>query len=170
TAADLNLLSDWILLDGNDRILEEFIKLHYETMTAMNGPDVDKIKRKLLREIKKDVEQDRYKIYRRRVGSVLKYAAVGLLFFVLGDLHQNGYFETAHKDILVPKEEAITIEMDNGSIETIDPQGTKQVVNSDGKVIGTQKETQLTYKGSAQMDKLVYNTIRIPYGKRFDVV
>lgn len=169
TSEDLNLLSDWILQDDNDRIFEEFVKLHYEIMTAMNKPDVDKIKINLLREIKKGAAKDRHKLYKHRVTTVLKYAAVGLLFFVLGDLHQNGYFETAQTD-LIPIEEVITIEMGNGRVETIDPQGTKVVRNSEGKVIGTQKESHLTYKSTAQIDKLVFNTIRIPYGKRFDIV
>ncbi len=170
TVEDLNQLSHWITLDGNDQIFEEFVKLHYETMTAMNKPDVDRIKKNLLREIKKDSRKDKQARYGRRIITVLKYAAVGLLFFALGDLNQNGYFETSQKSILVPGEDAITIEMDNGNLETIDLHGNKQLRNSDGNVIGTQQKSQLTYSSTAPVEKLVYNTLRIPYGKRFDVV
>src|SRR5690606_13107473 len=77
TAKELDILSDWILVEGNVAIFEEYIQLHLEIITSMNGPDTDKIKHTLLRKIKKD------KI-RRNLKGFMKYAAIALLVFSLG--------------------------------------------------------------------------------------
>lgn len=168
---ELIKLSDWISIDSNDKIFEEFVKLHYETITALNRPDVDIIKRNLLKEIKKDANNVKQKPYLRRVGVVLRYAAIGLLFFVLGDLNQNEYFDESLKDILhLAEEQTITIEMSNGNIKTIDTKKDQQIEDSNGNIIGIQKGTKLTYLSNTPTDKLSYNTLRVPYGRRFDVV
>ncbi len=53
-AQELDRLSDWILVKGNERIFDEYVQLHLEIITSMNGPDTDKIKHNLLRKIKRD--------------------------------------------------------------------------------------------------------------------
>ena len=70
TAKELDTLSDWILEENNTKIFQEYIQLHFEIITSMNGPDTDKIKQKLLQKIKRD------KI-RRRLTGFMKYAAIG---------------------------------------------------------------------------------------------
>ena len=54
TAKELDILSDWILIDGNAKIFQEYIQLHLEIVTTMNGPNTDKLKKNLLQKIKKD--------------------------------------------------------------------------------------------------------------------
>lgn len=170
TVEDLDVLCHWVLREDNERIFEDFVKIHYQTITAMNKPDVDKIKKNLFREIDKDAKKHKIDPYVSRAKSVLKYAAVGLLFLAIGHLYQQEYFSTEQKETLVPNEELITIELDNGKVETIDVTGNKKVRSADGKVIGTQKQSQLVYSGAENVNELVFNTLKVPYGKRFDVV
>ena len=173
SAEDLDALSDWILVEGNERIFETFVRSHYETTTAMNQPDTDKIKEIL----KKRMKKDKNFLRRRKVRSLMKYAAVGLLFLALGYFFQQNQMKGNHPSKLVPKEEAITITLDNGTIKALDPLANRKVMDANGNIIGNQERSKLTYRESdapssegTNSKNLVYNTLKVPYGKRFDVV
>ena len=71
SAEDLDFLSDWIRVESNERAFETFVRSHCETTTAMNEPDTDKIKEVLKKRMKKDKNVFR----RRKVRSLMKYAA-----------------------------------------------------------------------------------------------
>ena len=163
TAKELDALSDWILEDGNTKIFQEYIQLHFEIITSMNGPDTDKIKQKLLQKIKRD------KI-RRNFTGFMKYAAIGILLFSLGYYFQQVGSFAYETDVLIPKEEAITIMLGNGRIETLRTNENRIVRDEDGNIISTQNNSQLNYAGKAENQKLIYNTLNVPYGKKFDVV
>ena len=173
SAEDLDALSDWILVKANERIFETFVRSHYETTAAMNEPDTDKIKEVLKKRMKKDKNFFR----RRKVRSLIKYAAVGLVFLALGYFFQQDDRKGNHASKLVTKDEAITITLDNGNIETVNPLAKHQVKDAHGNIIGKQERSKLTYRESAARSdedtnpqKLVYHTLKVPYGKRFDVV
>ena len=173
SAEDLDALSDWILVEGNERIFETFVRSHYEANTAMNEPDTDKIKFVL----KKRMKRDRNVFRRGKVRSLMKYAAVALVFLALGYFFQQNQRNGDHPVKLVPKEGAITITLDNGTVETLDPLAHRKIKDVHGNITGNQDRSKLTYrdlgapiaKGPAPK-KLVFHTLRVPYGKRFDVV
>ncbi|HLT51860.1 MAG TPA: FecR domain-containing protein [Arenibacter sp.] len=163
TAQELDSLLDWILIGDNERIFDGYVQLHLEIITLMNGPDIDKIKNHLLQGIKRDK-------FRKSVGRAMKYAAVGVLFLTLGNFYQQGRFSKIGPSGLVPKEESITITLDNGTIETLGIDENKVVRDAEGNIIGTHNKSKLTYTGVSKGEELVYNTLNIPYGKQFDVV
>ncbi|MUH37842.1 DUF4974 domain-containing protein [Zobellia amurskyensis] len=164
---DLDFLSDWILVKENELLFEAYVKVYFETMLAMNEPDTDKIKKKLLQEIKRD----KRKTFSLTLQKTLKYAAVGLLFLTIGYLYQIDFFNKKDSEVLVPNEEQITVTMGNGTIESLDPNRKRNVKDSDGNVVGSQDKGRLVYTGTNSSSKeLVYNTLNVPYGKRFDVV
>ena len=173
SAEDLNALSDWILVEGNERIFETFVRSHYQTTTAMNEPDTDKIKYLLKERMKRDKN-----IFRRgKVSSLMKYAAVALVFLALGYFFQQNQRNGNHPAKLVPKEGAITITLDNGTVETLDPLAHRKIKDVDGNITGNQDRSKLTYRKSlapiaqgTAPKKLVFNTLKVPYGKRFDVI
>lgn len=159
---ELDTLSDWILVKDNERIFEDYVRLHLEIITSMNGSDTDTIKKNLLRKIRRDK-------YRKNILETMRYAAVGLLFLVLGFYFlQERSAKT--EQILVPKEESITITLDNGEIQTLGLDENKNLEDAEGNVIGTHNRSELVYKGGVKDGKLVYNTLNVPYGKQFDVV
>ena len=170
TVEDLNELSDWILVKGNEQVFTEFVRTHYEINTAMVKPDVKQIKEIL----KKRMKRDKYVFPYRKVRSLMKYAAVGLVFLVLGYFFQQNQGNNPGK--IEPKEEAITITLDNGTVKTLDPLMFGEVKDAHGNVIGTQYMSKLTYAKSVapitkdpEVNKIVYNTLKVPYGRRFDV-
>ena len=163
TAKELDILSVWILDKDNAKLFEEYTQLHLEIITSVNGPDTDRIKEKLLQKIKRD------KI-RKKINRVIKYAAVGLLLFSLGYYFQQEVKLSNENNALIPKEEAITIILGNGKMETLQADGNREVKDEEGNIIGTQNNTQLSYTSTAENQKLIYNTLNVPYGKKFDVV
>ncbi len=105
-----------------------------------------------------------------RVPGFFKYAAV-IVFLV-----SIAYFYYQKEGLTMPttkvaavSPEAITLQLANGSIQIIKEDGTTQVVDANGTVVGSQRGNQLVYTSAAANDTLVYNTINVPYGKRFDL-
>lgn len=101
-----------------------------------------------------------------------KYAAIAAIFIgvlTTGYFYQQGYFNGSQDAVLIPNVEAITLELDNGNIEVLNEDGTTQVMDANGNVVGTQQGNQLVYTDEAVTESMVYNTLNVPYGKRFEV-
>ena len=96
----------------------------------------------------------------------LPYAAVFLC--LLGVAY---YFANQQQQQLyhIPKD-AITLQLENGNINIIQDNGTQEIVDSEGKILGVQKGDQIVYEARLKSNELEYNTLKIPYGKRFQVV
>nr|WP_299073727.1 FecR domain-containing protein [uncultured Allomuricauda sp.] len=169
-SAELDFLSKWIENSDNEKLFETYVKTHYEVRLAMSKPDMDSIKRKLSQKIKKDKNP----FYKYKIGPILKYAAVIALIFGIGYLYQkidvSNDQESLQENLLIPKEEAITIQLDNGSLQTIDLDEEKKIKDSKGNLIGVQNKAQLKYDKSPYRKELVYNTLNVPNGKRVDVI
>ena len=61
----------------------------------------------------------------------------------------------------------ITLEHEDGSVEILNEDGSKSIFDEGGNVVRQQQGNQLTYDSSEISKELVYNTLTIPYGKRF---
>jgi hypothetical protein len=98
--------------------------------------------------------------------NIFQYAAifVGLLSLVYVFQHKSD----KQADIVIPSD-AIQLVLENGDVQILSPNGEKQIIKKDGRVVASQKENQIRYNSGKSMDKLVYNEIKIPYGKTFVV-
>jgi transmembrane sensor len=63
----------------------------------------------------------------------------------------------------------IELVLDNGEVQILTTSGENQIVSKNGQVIGSQRGSELKYSSDASADKLVYNQIKIPYGKTFNI-
>lgn len=97
----------------------------------------------------------------------LKYAAIVIVLLSIGFLYYQKK-DDAKSAFKVP-EEAITLQLENGAIHIIKEDGTTQVVDVNGNVVGKQKGNLLEYGSSVAKDTIAYNIIKIPYGKRFEL-
>lgn len=163
--AELDALNIWIQDPSNEVIFKNYIKTHYRITLGMNNPDPKEIKERLLKEIR----QEKTISYRIKQNPILKYAAVAILFLGLGYFFQNAILTNTPEQYLKPSEEAITLKLENGDVQIISPDGKTQLVDKNGKVIGKQQGTQLVYSNETKPTKLVYNTLTIPYGKKFEI-
>lgn len=99
--------------------------------------------------------------------SIFKYAAIVIFLVSIGFFYYQKSYQS--KSTFVIPEEAITLQLENGDIQVIKEDGTTQVVDARGNVIGKQKGNLLEYDSSVAKDTLAYNIIKIPYGKRFEL-
>lgn len=169
---ELDSLCLWIGNPNNEKLFESYVKLHYEVRLVMSTPDIERIKKNLTRKIKKN----RNPFYRYKFGTMLKYAAVVALVMITYFYQKSNIPVTTHQKspsqtLLVPKNDAVTLVLDNGALQTIKPIEEGEIRDAEGNVIGVQKKSQLNYnKTLLRGEKLTYNTLNVPNGKRFDVI
>lgn len=70
--------------------------------------------------------------------------------------------------IFDPHSEHITLINEKGEVQIIDPEAVKIINTAAGTA--DQNKTTMVFSGSSDDTKLVYNTIRVPYGKTFRIV
>lgn len=105
----------------------------------------------------------------------LKYAAI---FIVVLSAALRIYIVNTpqNKCVLAEKNNTnpqIILELEDGSIKTLNESSTETITNSSGKKIVSQKQDILLYstnESSNKEEKLAYNKLTIPYGKKFQIV
>lgn len=162
---EIDELTEWIRQDENEKIFEEYAEINYAVEYNMTQFDLDKAKEKLFRKIKRDKNI----FYRKKFQNILKYAAVLLIIVGAGYFYQEYSFNSDLPTRVIPKEGSITLELENGMIEVINTQSSKEITDSQGNIVGNQKNDLLTYNLNENKEVLVYNTLKVPYGKRFEI-
>ncbi|MCF6348367.1 MAG: DUF4974 domain-containing protein [Flavobacteriaceae bacterium] len=107
----------------------------------------------------------RYKNKKRY--ALLKYAAI----FIGITLSSVVFYKYTNK--VEPTINQVTIEFDDGTTKIIRQTTQQFMINADGTIIAQQKEDKLLYndiENDVSNEKLVFNTLRVPYGKKFQVV
>jgi transmembrane sensor len=98
--------------------------------------------------------------------NICKYAAV-----FIGAIGIFFFFQ--HKDAVECKikkdSNQIELVLDNGEVQILSATAENQIVSRNGQVIGSQKGGEIKYSSGTSITKLMYNQIKIPYGKTFNV-
>ncbi|MCM4167104.1 hypothetical protein KCTC52924_02681 [Arenibacter antarcticus] len=163
-AEELDRLNTWIQYPGNEVIFKDYVKTHFAITLAMNDPDTEQIRLKLLKEIRKGTSEKKI-----RLKSVYKYAAIALFFVGFGYYLQQTLLDNIQIERISPKVDAVTLEFGNGEVEIIADDATSELVNTEGKVVGVQKGKKLVYDKNTSEIKLSYNTLSVPKGKQFSI-
>ncbi|WP_161554461.1 FecR family protein [Sinomicrobium soli] len=143
--------------------LQQYVRDNYDLNMAALETDADDAFEKVMNAI-----EDKRRPVRILRPSILKYAATVLVLLGAGLLLQN-YLGRADREVLVPADESITLELGNGKVQTINPADTIRFTGTAGKIVATQQQGVLEYTTEGQTGDTVYNTLRVPYGKRFRV-
>lgn len=162
---EITALTLWLEKSKNKTHFTEFVQINYALDFNEASFDLEKTKNFLLKKIK----QDKNQFSRQKTLSILKYAAMIIFFIGIGYLAKS-IDSNANDTILVPDESAVTLELENGMIEILNPKSSKKLQNGQGKIIGQQTNKVITYNASVDIETLVYNTLKVPYGKQFDLV
>lgn len=160
------LLDDWLNNEQNLALYNKIIdkKNIQDKLTIYQQIETERIYKKLEHKIIKHHQKSK----KLKVFRLFKYAAVILIFLSLGYMYQTGFFNK--KEAFVIPNEHITLQLENGTIKIINEDGTSKIVDSKGHVVGTQNGTQLVYDNDTNEETLVYNTLTVPYGKRFGIL
>jgi transmembrane sensor len=93
----------------------------------------------------------------------LRYAAVFLVLFGLGKMAFTFYQKAK-----ISKE--IVLELEDGSFQNISKENLTEITNSKGDLIAKKFPNQIVYFGKVKDDKILYHTLKVPYGKTFKLV
>ena len=165
TSAEEKEVEVWIT--SSDQNAKKFysIKAKYVASSFDESvSDIDQVYNSII-----DDKQATKKNKSRFLLTTLKYAAV-LVLLIGGTYLFKDYF-IVPSQVPMTSEDAITLQLNDGTLEIISENGTARVVDSEGNVLGAQKGRQLVYKNTGSVkEELIYNTLTVPYGKRFDIV
>ncbi len=160
TSDELDTLLLWLDNTANEKEFAEYVKVNYAIDFNMKDFNTTNSKKNLLELI--DKEKKVFKV--RKIRNVVKYAAAVIIVLGLGYFYKQNYL--VDTDFSIP-EDKITLQLDNGDIEILNEDGSKSVVDKSGNIVIKQSGNTLTYLNDDKSQKLVYNTLTVPYGKHF---
>jgi len=100
----------------------------------------------------------------------LRYIAVAaslLLLLTIGLNYQNTNL-IPNKELQIDPN-AITLQVGEGAVQILTEGDKTEVRNAKGDIVGKQNGNIIAYDTKNDLDKLVYNTLHIPFGKRFEL-
>lgn len=154
------LTDDFPTVQNIQQLLSEMPKMDKQTADAifMNILSASKEKEELV--IEMPARKSNYRKYISIAASVVVLLGIGFFY------KQSLSTKSAEKEFDF-KSTDIVLQLENGDIQVISEKNSSIVKDSKGNIVGNQTGDKLVYENSSDPEKLVYNTIKIPYGKKF---
>lgn len=99
---------------------------------------------------------------KNKYSAYLKYAAVVFLMLGLGKIALNYTSNQLSKN-----SKEIVLELGNGQTEYITKNNQSNIVNDNGELIAKKLSGQIVYFGKTKDEEIIYNSLKVPYGKTF---
>ena len=178
---ELDCLMELINSSDPDDVKNNILAKHWENVKTGNLPIKQRIKgdsevllQKILYKIE-DIEK------KKKVRTFLPHPNIGFwsgiaaTFLLLAGVYfyNQNTVETSTVPISIendPNSGVITLQLDNGTIETISENGERKITTTNGNLVASQQGNTLQYTAAEDQNKLVYNTLNIPFGRQFDLV
>ena len=167
TVNDLKEVLKKLKNPGNAEVFKEYVRINYFTIYAMNKLDTDSIIKEINNRIAKEESKKSKRIY---FMNFVKYAAVFILIFGLGYYSNNNFVIIDEIPKIVPK--ATDIVLSSGDDQVVINNDASQEKGNKifSKTNLIQKNNLLIYNDSLELNELVYHTLKVPYGKRFNIL
>ncbi|MEW2921147.1 FecR domain-containing protein [Muricauda sp. ANG21] len=171
TASETLRLSEWLEASDENWGIFKKIETFYRNggdISGLTQLDADQAWEKVL---EKQLAKKRKARTRHIIRTSYKYAAVLLIAFLAGYAYWN--YNSSPEDIMDsnPKDEGVVIVFDNGEkIRLSSERKQEELLDQNGNRIGERNGDQLDYFGKENVTELVYNTLYVPNGRRFDIV
>ena len=167
TIEDLKTIIEKLKQPKNISLFKAYIKINYYSIYIMNQSDTESI----IKELKSRISKEEYKAKRTHVLlNTIKYAAVFCLIFGLGYYSSINSESLDEPQKIIPKSNDIVLTSDDSKV-ILEKDDNK---TDDKKIISKinliQKSDQLIYDNNIDIKELVYHSLKVPYGKRFNVV
>lgn len=178
---ELDCLMELINSSDPDDVKNNILAKHWENVKTGNLPIKQRIKgdsevllQKILFKIE-DIEK------KKKVRTFLPHPNIGFwsgiaaTFLLLAGVYfyNQNTVETSTVPISIendPNSGVITLQLENGTIETISENGERKITTTNGNLVASQQGNTLQYTAAEDQNKLVYNTLNIPFGRQFDLV
>ncbi|WP_426483286.1 FecR family protein [Flavobacterium sp. 2] len=156
------LTDDFPTVEDIQNLLSEMPKMDKQTADDifMNILSASKEEEKEGTVIEMPARKSNYRKYISIAASVVILLGIGFFY------KQNLSNKSAEKEFDF-KSTDIVLQLENGDIQIISENNSSQVKDANGNIVGNQTGDKLVYENSSDPEKLVYNTIKIPYGKKF---
>jgi len=166
TENDIEELSLWIKKEENQKLFDEYVKLHFDVSTVFQKEEIDPLKKMLLSKINENEKKKLKKNYSNRL---LKYVAVCIVlisvaYFTSTQFGFSFFNKGLEKNI---QEKFVTLETDEGELVRLLPSNQKVITNAKGNSIGNQNGNNLFYDNDGFEAEPTFVTVHVPYGKRF---
>lgn len=166
SANELDQLATWVEKDKNSREFAKYAKINYAIIHNMTKYDIEKSK-KFLRNA---IMRDRKAMRRIKVISYLKYAAVVVFLIAVGyGTYHNLHLPKKNGNVISAQNQ-IVLELQDGSIHAISEYSGAFVKDLKGNNICTVSGDQLVYHKNDNFNDALYNTLKIPNGKQFQLL
>ncbi|MEC3965272.1 FecR family protein [Flagellimonas halotolerans] len=105
------------------------------------------------------------------VKSTYKYAAILIIALIAGYFYWGGNNDLNEiTEVPITDKDGVVIVLDSGEEIALSPTGKQELVDKAGNKFGEKEGHQLSYLGENPKDELIYNTLWVSNGERFDVV
>ena len=149
----------------NVKLFKSYIKTNYYSLYVLN--DIDR--KDIIKVIKYRIDLERKNS--KRIDFVKKsfqYAALFILVLGLGYYIKSTQQNIVVEEKIVPKADDIVLETENG--EQLILEKEEKSVKIDSKINLLQKSNKLVYDKDLEIETLIFHSLKVPYGKRFDIV
>ncbi|MFI0490055.1 FecR family protein [Flavobacterium sp.] len=154
-----------------NKLTTDFPSVEDIKMLLIETPEMDKAKaNEIFSNIlisAKEIEKEEIITKNNPFRKYIAIAASLLILLTIGLSYQHGFFNQKNAPVINPNE--ITLQLENGDFQVISLSQKSKIADSKGNVIGNQNGNKIVYDTETKIEKLVYNTIKIPYGKRFEL-
>ncbi|ALJ06503.1 hypothetical protein APS56_15770 [Pseudalgibacter alginicilyticus] len=134
-------------------------------MSSWNLSEKEEARIRLLKRINTVVHNS--KKQQVRTFNWIKIASIAALYLGFGFIGFLYFNKSTTNNI--PKD-AITLQFEDGTIKVINENsGAIQVLNNEGQIVGKQEGRKLIYNKEGERNVLTYNTLKVPYGKTFEL-
>ena len=149
----------------NVELFKSYIKTNYYSSYVLN--DIDR--KDIIKVIKDKIDLERKNSIRKSfIKKTFKYAALFFLVLGLGYYIKSTQQNITVEEKIVPKADDIVLETENGEQLIIERE--EKNLKIDPKINLLQKTNKLVYDKNLKIEKLVFHSLKVPYGKRFDIV
>ena len=149
----------------NVELFKSYIKTNYYSLYVLN--DIDR--KDIIKVIKDKIDLERKNSIRKSfIKKTFKYAALFFLVLGLGYYIKSTQQNITVEEKIVPKADDIVLETENGEQLIIEKK--EKNLKIDPKINLLQKANKLVYDKDLKIEKLVFHSLKVPYGKRFDIV
>ncbi|WP_435314227.1 FecR family protein [Cellulophaga fucicola] len=161
---ELNILTKWIKDENNVLIFKTYVETHYAINYSTSKSYKSEIE--LNKKMKIEIKKSKKITYTKKVKTLFKYAAlilffIGLGFSIIKYKNSSTISEFTDNDII--------LQLENGEVQIIKGNISTEVKDAQGNTVGNQTGNQLVYTDQFKTEKLSYNTLTVPYGKRFKI-
>tara|TARA_B110000238_G_scaffold172189_1_gene190514 strand:+ start:104 stop:1267 length:1164 start_codon:yes stop_codon:yes gene_type:complete len=167
TVNDLKEILKKLKTPGNAEVFKEYVRINYFTIYAMNKLDTDSIIKEINNRIAKEESKKSKRIY---FMNFVKYAAVFILIFGLGYYSNNNFVIIDEIPKITPKPNDIVLSSGDDQVVINNDASQEKGNKIFSKTNLIQKNNLLIYNDSLELNELVYHTLKVPYGKRFNIL